>query len=270
MPDLKTIYWPLKATGSPQKQRGNSICSLTSARPRRKGTSEAESGAERTQRLLSRVAPVVAAPPARRPVRRTRRSLARARGGTPPTSRQHAPAARRGAPRGLGPCPGRAAAADGAPGRGARGAVQTARGGAAHPGATHCVSLGGGILLSGRRAIGSAYGGVLGNRNRPRPGSAAEGAPKERSRSPVRPGPGACPAPSPSPFPAPSFICIAVGLTLMAGLMSGLTLGLMSMDVVDLEVGAARVARGLLNGTQSGAPARLSIKTDCGADPAMR
>ncbi|KAI8473576.1 MAG: hypothetical protein J3K34DRAFT_518869 [Monoraphidium minutum] len=32
------------------------------------------------------------------------------------------------------------------------------------------------------------------------------------------------------------FICVSVGLTLMAGLMSGLTLGLMSMDAVDLEV----------------------------------
>ncbi|KIZ03235.1 hypothetical protein MNEG_4718, partial [Monoraphidium neglectum] len=33
-----------------------------------------------------------------------------------------------------------------------------------------------------------------------------------------------------------TYICISVGLTLMAGLMSGLTLGLMSMDMVDLEV----------------------------------
>jgi hypothetical protein len=36
------------------------------------------------------------------------------------------------------------------------------------------------------------------------------------------------------------FICTAVGLTLLAGLMSGLTLGLMSMDIVDLEVGRRR------------------------------
>ena len=32
------------------------------------------------------------------------------------------------------------------------------------------------------------------------------------------------------------YICISIGLTLLAGLMSGLTLGLMSMDHVDLEV----------------------------------
>ena len=32
------------------------------------------------------------------------------------------------------------------------------------------------------------------------------------------------------------YLCISVGLVLMAGLMSGLTLGLMSMDQVDLEV----------------------------------
>ena len=32
------------------------------------------------------------------------------------------------------------------------------------------------------------------------------------------------------------YIGISIGLTLMAGLMSGLTLGLMSMDHVDLEV----------------------------------
>ena len=33
------------------------------------------------------------------------------------------------------------------------------------------------------------------------------------------------------------FLCISVFLVLMAGLMSGLTLGLMSLDQVDLEVG---------------------------------
>ena len=33
------------------------------------------------------------------------------------------------------------------------------------------------------------------------------------------------------------YLCISVGLVLMAGLMSGLTLGLMSLDQVDLEVG---------------------------------
>lgn len=33
------------------------------------------------------------------------------------------------------------------------------------------------------------------------------------------------------------YICISIGLTILAGLMSGLTLGLMSMDHVDLEVG---------------------------------
>ena len=32
------------------------------------------------------------------------------------------------------------------------------------------------------------------------------------------------------------FICVSIGLVLLAGLMSGLTLGLMSMDQVDLEV----------------------------------
>ncbi len=32
------------------------------------------------------------------------------------------------------------------------------------------------------------------------------------------------------------FLCISVFLVLMAGLMSGLTLGLMSLDQVDLEV----------------------------------
>lgn len=33
------------------------------------------------------------------------------------------------------------------------------------------------------------------------------------------------------------YLCTSVGLVLMAGLMSGLTLGLMSLDQVDLEVG---------------------------------
>jgi hypothetical protein len=33
------------------------------------------------------------------------------------------------------------------------------------------------------------------------------------------------------------YICVSIGLVLLAGLMSGLTLGLMSMDQVDLEVG---------------------------------
>ena len=33
------------------------------------------------------------------------------------------------------------------------------------------------------------------------------------------------------------YIGISIGLTILAGLMSGLTLGLMSMDHVDLEVG---------------------------------
>ena len=32
------------------------------------------------------------------------------------------------------------------------------------------------------------------------------------------------------------YICIVVALVLLAGLMSGLTLGLMSMDVLDMEV----------------------------------
>ena len=32
------------------------------------------------------------------------------------------------------------------------------------------------------------------------------------------------------------YILISIGLVLLAGLMSGLTLGLMSMDAVDLEV----------------------------------
>jgi hypothetical protein len=32
------------------------------------------------------------------------------------------------------------------------------------------------------------------------------------------------------------YISIVVGLVLLAGLMSGLTLGLMSMDVLDMEV----------------------------------
>ena len=36
------------------------------------------------------------------------------------------------------------------------------------------------------------------------------------------------------------FLCISVGLVLMAGLMSGLTLGLMSLDQVDLEVTAGQ------------------------------
>ena len=35
------------------------------------------------------------------------------------------------------------------------------------------------------------------------------------------------------------YIAISVGLVLLAGLMSGLTLGLMSLDMVDLEVRAA-------------------------------
>lgn len=34
----------------------------------------------------------------------------------------------------------------------------------------------------------------------------------------------------------PLYICIVFGLVLMAGLMSGLTLGLMSLDMVELEV----------------------------------
>ena len=34
------------------------------------------------------------------------------------------------------------------------------------------------------------------------------------------------------------YICIVVALVLLAGLMSGLTLGLMSMDVLDMEVEA--------------------------------
>ena len=33
------------------------------------------------------------------------------------------------------------------------------------------------------------------------------------------------------------YLCTSIGLVLMAGLMSGLTLGLMSLDQVDLEVG---------------------------------
>lgn len=32
------------------------------------------------------------------------------------------------------------------------------------------------------------------------------------------------------------YSCISIGLVLLAGLMSGLTLGLMSLDSVDLEV----------------------------------
>ena len=32
------------------------------------------------------------------------------------------------------------------------------------------------------------------------------------------------------------YICIVAALVLLAGLMSGLTLGLMSMDVLDMEV----------------------------------
>jgi hypothetical protein len=35
------------------------------------------------------------------------------------------------------------------------------------------------------------------------------------------------------------YVSISVGLVLLAGLMSGLTLGLMSLDMVDLEVRAA-------------------------------
>lgn len=34
----------------------------------------------------------------------------------------------------------------------------------------------------------------------------------------------------------PLYICIVFGLVIMAGLMSGLTLGLMSLDMVELEV----------------------------------
>ena len=37
------------------------------------------------------------------------------------------------------------------------------------------------------------------------------------------------------------YILISVGLVLLAGLMSGLTLGLMSMDAVDLEVGRCTI-----------------------------
>lgn len=32
------------------------------------------------------------------------------------------------------------------------------------------------------------------------------------------------------------YVCISIALVLMAGLMSGLTLGLMSLDVLDIEV----------------------------------
>ena len=38
------------------------------------------------------------------------------------------------------------------------------------------------------------------------------------------------------------YICISVGLVLMGGLMSGLTLGLMSLDQVDLEVCTTDIA----------------------------
>ena len=37
------------------------------------------------------------------------------------------------------------------------------------------------------------------------------------------------------------YILISIGLVLLAGLMSGLTLGLMSMDAVDLEVGRCTI-----------------------------
>ncbi len=37
-----------------------------------------------------------------------------------------------------------------------------------------------------------------------------------------------------------TYICIVVALVLLAGLMSGLTLGLMSMDVLDMEVGISQ------------------------------
>jgi hypothetical protein len=40
-------------------------------------------------------------------------------------------------------------------------------------------------------------------------------------------------------FTTALFVAAAVGLVLLAGLMSGLTLGLMSLDKVDLEVRAA-------------------------------
>lgn len=39
-----------------------------------------------------------------------------------------------------------------------------------------------------------------------------------------------------SPSQRAAFLAISVGLVMMAGLMSGLTLGLMSMDLVELEV----------------------------------
>ena len=49
------------------------------------------------------------------------------------------------------------------------------------------------------------------------------------------------------------YILISIGLVILAGLMSGLTLGLMSMDAVDLEVlgctlvpNCARLDRGTL------------------------
>lgn len=41
------------------------------------------------------------------------------------------------------------------------------------------------------------------------------------------------------------YISIVVGLVLLAGLMSGLTLGLMSMDVLDMEVGHVSLATGI-------------------------
>lgn len=39
-----------------------------------------------------------------------------------------------------------------------------------------------------------------------------------------------------NPFLWTCFLCITIALVLMAGLMSGLTLGLMSLDKVELEV----------------------------------
>lgn len=45
------------------------------------------------------------------------------------------------------------------------------------------------------------------------------------------------------------YIAIAAGLVVLAGLMSGLTLGLMSLDMVDLEVGPL-AAWSVLSGTE--------------------
>lgn len=62
-----------------------------------------------------------------------------------------------------------------------------------------------------------------------------------------------------------AYICITIGLVIMAGLMSGLTLGLMSLDMVDLEVrrAAAPAGGGTWGGGRATACAAFYIVCHC-------